>query len=403
MYKSFIFLLLLLIVCLLDSCKSNNKTSGDKESITHINITQDVLSSPKAHDFRDVISEIIYIPLETEEYSLLKNINDIFMVGENILVSDYFSIHLFDSRGKYIKSISRKGQGPSDYFYVNTVIVDPVSSVFYLFTSTKIIKHTYEGVYLETIPKEKDAFTGLMTPERSILYYLPNRNVFKNDTSAIYSLIETDTLGNILKTYPNPEPRYAERIPNYLNNRSPLYIWNQKIYFNEFGNDTLFMLSGDSFIPQLVISLGDQKMDHNPDFSRFQTMEETRQYIITDMKLRIANIYTDENYYYIRLLHGLGGNGEDINCMYDKRTNNLIYLKNGELSNTLDGGIAFFPKKVFPDGTKVTWKDASDFREEILSKDYETQKAGYGERFEKVYQLALSLKEDDNPVLILTK
>ena len=48
-------------------------------------------------------------------------------------------------------------------------------------------------------------------------------------------------------------------------------------------------------------------------------------------------------------------------------------------------------------------KSAEEFKDEILSLDYDNQKAKYGERFDKVYQLANSLKEDDNPVLIIAK
>ena len=81
----------------------------------------------------------------------------------------------------------------------------------------------------------------------------------------------------------------------------------------------------------------------------------------------------------------------------------MKHLKNEGFLNDLDGSLSFFPKKYFKENEFVSWKSAEEFKEEILSLDYNAQKAKYGERFEKVYQLANSLKEDDNPVLIIAK
>ncbi|MDR1201454.1 MAG: hypothetical protein LBL58_07490 [Tannerellaceae bacterium] len=53
------------------------------------------------------------------------------------------------------------------------------------------------------------------------------------------------------------------------------------------------------------------------------------------------------------------------------------------------------------DGTKVMWMQAEDFIEQIVSLDYNKQKEKFGEKFEKVWELASQMKLDDNPILIL--
>ena len=117
----------------------------------------------------------------------------------------------------------------------------------------------------------------------------------------------------------------------------------------------------------------------------------------------IERVLDDDSFLFISLTEK-GLDGDIINSLYNKRTKKLKLLKNGGMLNDLDGGISFFPQKTLKDGEQlIDWKSAEEFRDEILSLDYDAQKAKYGERFDKVYQLANSLKEDDNPVLIIAK
>jgi hypothetical protein len=178
-------------------------------------------------------------------------------------------------------------------------------------------------------------------------------------------------------------------------------VYENNVYFNEWGNDTLFRVSGDSMTAKLVIDLGDLKLNPVPDLSHYTPLEALR-YTQSETALSIGSIWEDPTCYYIKIKYGYVDKQVSY-CLYNKHTGDFVCLGATGLTNNFDGGLSFFPWKTEPDGTKIMWKDAADFREEILSKDYETQKAKYGERFEKVYQLALSLQEDDNPVLILVK
>jgi hypothetical protein len=376
---------------------------SDVAEIIYVDVTMDRLQSSE-YPLDKTVSKLEYIPLETTESCLINRLRDVFVVGDKLLVSDFSNLYMFDWQGKFIKSISRQGGGPSDYVYVNTVIVDSDSRMFYLVTYKKLLKFTFDGTFIETVRmNESEASScGIMTPDRTIMFYHSNNNVFIGDTSTVLSLFETDTLGRVLRTYPNPSPRYVERKRNYLSTSRPLYVHDGKIHFNEFGNDTLFVLSGDTMSAGLIINLGNLKMDHNPDLSHLTQMEGLA-FINAVKKLDFSSVWEDDNFYYIRIGIGQGVNG-NYHCIYDKHANEFICLGDG-FTNTLDGGIRFFPQrgKVLPDGTKIMWKEAAEFREEIFSLDYAVQKEKYGDGFEKIYQLAQSLQEDDNPVLILAK
>jgi natural product precursor len=393
----------LFVACL--SCEERHakESPSDIASMIYVDVTTDQLQ-PREYPLDKAVSALEYIPLETTENCLINRVSDVFVIGDNLLVSDFFNLYMFDRQGKFIRPISRKGGGPADYVYVNTVIVDPDSRVFYLVTYKKILKFTFDGTFIETVGmnESEQSSCGIMTPDRTFMFYKANNNVFIGDTSTVLSLFETDTLGRVLRTYPNPSPRYVERRRNYLSTSRPLYVHDGNIHFNEFGNDTLFALSGDTMSARLVVDLGNLKMDHNPDLSHLTPLEGLA-FINAVKKLDFSSVWEDDNFYYIRIGISQGVNG-NYHCIYDKHANEFICLGDG-FTNTLDGGIRFFPQpgKVLPDGTKLMWKEAEDFKEEILSPDYMVQKEKYGDRFEKVYQLAQSLQEDDNPVLILGK
>lgn len=116
----------------------------------------------------------------------------------------------------------------------------------------------------------------------------------------------------------------------------------------------------------------------------------------------IFDLFENDTYLFIRLLKGLS---DEIfyHIIYNKKTKELKLLEENAFYNDIDGGVSFFPIQIERNGDMIGWKTAEEFKEEILSNDYTAQKAKYGERFERVYQLANSLQDDDNPILIIAK
>jgi hypothetical protein len=355
-------------------------------------------------------SEIEYVALEGTDQSLLKQINKVAFMKESILVSDFHTLFMFDKLGKFKKKISRKGSGPSDYNYVNHVIGDPLTDHFYLITHRKINRYDAAGNYMGSIQTENDFADdfsdGVYTGKKTFLLYTPNKVKLMNDTAFVYSLVEMDTLGNVLYAYRNHVPRYAESLRggSVMFSIAPLYVFDGHIRFNELANDTIFTveIEKDFMNAYAIMDFKGLKINYTPDLSQTQSPAEAKAVIDGyNHKISVRKVSESGNYVYLWL--GWGYGGKDAYCIYSKKNGTVKNLGTDGLANDLDGGSSFFPRVIEPDGTKVAWKDAADFKEEILSKDYETQKAKYGDRFEKVYRLAQSLKEDDNPVLIMAR
>ncbi len=80
-----------------------------------------------------------------------------------------------------------------------------------------------------------------------------------------------------------------------------------------------------------------------------------------------------------------------------------VVLPEQSLVNDLDGGPGFRPGTIRNDSTIVSWIEALDFKEYIASDAFKESNPIYPEKKRELEKLANSLKETDNPVLILVK
>ena len=149
------YYLLLTVFSLLISCVGGNKGSENPDTLYVF--LEDILQKEGTEPLSSVASEIIYIPLETNDNSLLRNINHIGYKGDSYVISDSENIYLFDQDGKYIKKIAQKGNGPADYanLYLSDVIIDPMTNYFYLFASQKVLKFDENTDFIHYCPIKK--------------------------------------------------------------------------------------------------------------------------------------------------------------------------------------------------------------------------------------------------------
>ena len=396
-----------LMSCAGGSTTSENKdTKEEEEDLYPIYVfLEDIMKKEGAEQLSSIASDIVYIPLETNNNSLLKDIKYIAYLGNKYVVSDAFSIYLFDNEGKFIKQVARQGGGPADFpsavFYI---IVDPKTKNFYVSVTKKILKFDENANYKGNIKiDEDDAFLkGVFTDNNTMVLGLTNYVWTLGDTTTIYNAIEVDTQGNVLKKYINNSPRYSEVVRRPLMTPvTSIYTFKNETRIFDWGHDTIYSIVNDTIFPYAILDLGVNKTNYNPDFSNIEP-SKLNEMLESFNGHAIANVFENDVFLFMYLTEkGISRN--EINCIYNKRTKELKLLKDNAFINDLDGGISFFPKKALNDNEFFNWKSAETFREEILSKDYNTQKAKYGDRFEKTYQLAKSLKDDDNPVIVIAK
>lgn len=401
--------LLALVACTFLCCKG--KTSGSTASEESKNLPI-VLSLENVHNQKgeellsSLNAEITYIPLETKDESIIRQVSKVILLKNgNILISDQASLQLFSPEGKHIRSVSQKGNGPADYIRISALAANPQTGGFFIQSNKKVIEFDSNGEYIGNFHTEDRPMDMVYEPDGHLLLHRMNLLKAPEDTVPTWFLFRYDTSGTEVKRFADGSPRikHSNVIPTSTPVR-PLYIYKGKARFNEFGNDTLFTV-GNQLEPYAIFQLGEMQMSATPEGS-----ESEINAVFAEMgkKLFLASLREDDTFFYMTFGWGFGNNC--LYATYNKKNSQVINYGNGTfnetthgLTNDIDGSLPFFPQVIDPNGTRIMPWQASNLKEVILNMDYDTQKKEYGERFEKVYQLAQSLDEEDNPVLMLVK
>lgn len=356
---------------------------------------EDVISTVKVENLSVIANDITYIPLETSPDYFLRRVHEYLFFNNTILVSDFSSLFQFNKQGKFVKKVSRKGTGPSDYSYINGIVRNNKSTLFYLLTTGKINVYDANLNYLKSLPKSDYMYFGITTPWDTHLMYLGANFKIVGDTTTIYSFVEMDSLGSVVRKIPNLSPveaAYHGLIFNFI----PLYKYKESVRFMDYGSDTLFTFTekGDK-IPYAICNLGSMKREVNTSGFNPQQMDAL------SSKLLVDRICEDDHFLYITLKWGVSNKYQYI--LFDKKTGGLSNLGNQGFVNDIDEGIPFFPRFIEEDGTKVMWMQAEDFIEIVESIDNRNQKNNSDKKKTSSQEFIQSCNPDDNPIFITVK
>lgn len=103
----------------------------------------------------DVFSEIVIVPLETKEESLITTISEIQYYNNCYYILDrrLQEVLCFDEEGNYLFKISKQGKGPGEYVHITHFSVDPYNSQLLLLDPSAGKIHCFDinGGYIRSI------------------------------------------------------------------------------------------------------------------------------------------------------------------------------------------------------------------------------------------------------------
>lgn len=127
------------------------------------------------------ISQARLIPLETNESSLLYDINSLDILNGNYIIQSRKKVLIFDSIGNFLHKVGSIGQGPKEYTSLSSFFIKDSELYFHDSNIQKIRVYNPQGDYLRSItlpPKN---------PEDSLKRYIPGN---------IILLVKTNTLSS---------------------------------------------------------------------------------------------------------------------------------------------------------------------------------------------------------------
>lgn len=380
-----IFCLLFYQILIFTNCKNDRSPQYSRYLIDLRNPILSIKSVPLSA----IGFSIQYIPLETNSASLLKTIQHIELSDSIIFVCDHDKLLKFDTSGRFIKQIGINGRGPGEYPSIYDFSIDKTNQLIYIAASgiKEILIFDFDG-------NLKKSFKVPYIPIQILaceMNYILFRNAFPNP-DANYNWYITDSDGKILikfRSYPGRDTR-SKLIGQSL---CPMYLFNGKFHFMEYGIDTLYLINNSAKEPYAIFDLGDLKMD--PPYPVDFDMEALKD------KIWVYKIFEDRNNLYMKV--SKGWTSTFYHCIYNKKESETITLEEEGFINDLDGGPIFWPQFITSDTILVSYIDAYQFLNYLNKKSDDSTESTNNEESGKLKTLKKELTETSNPVIMIVK
>ena len=308
-----------------------------------------------------------FIPLETSDNILMREIVNVFQREEKLLVFHIGRVSVFDLNGKYLYDIGSRGQGPTEYTGVSDVTMH--NDLIYIHESRNRIKaYDWDGNFVKRLllPVKTAGLITLPDKEEMLAYVT---NVSGEETVRFYHLRGEQVLDSV----PNPFI-YPRKQGSILMGFNPDFMLSQGSLtaFIELNSDTVFRVDGNlNTHPYIVFNLGEYLFTRERRYNRTLT-EVQRNPNILDGKypLMVSGEIGDKIFIrngFASSKHTSAFDNEHTFC-YNKKTEkvNKFFLTYPENDLDILEGAAFVPRAIFENKYLVDWEQPDNEENPVL-------------------------------------
>ena len=380
-------------------------------------------------EFADGVS---YIPLETKVGLELRFIRRLVSRDTLFFATDGRTCILFTSAGKVLRKIGLKGRGPGEYNIADQIDITS-SKILLIRDIFKLMEFDLQGEFLRSYdifsrPISSGTFGMWITLNDSVLFV----NVRNDSGEEMLKAQVMNMNGRIIKKYPNYIYFKPDKVGGIFtfSGISSLDRYAGKVSFKEEANDTLFYLGNDLTLrPGFVFHMGKYKIGYmdllnrtasSPDFAYTQDVFETDRSLFLILKgtcdsFRRATpivevvagqggqVFEYENWYYNKgVLLMVVDKTTGRSFLNDVSRSEESIFKSGFI-NDLDGGPRFIPRFRMDENRLVMPIEAYELKQYIKSDEFREASVLHPEKKKALEELANSLSESDNPVLMVVR
>lgn len=298
-----------------------------------LDLTQD-LTIESDMKLSDIAKDIKYTKLESNADCFIQQVSKYSITDKYLLIYDRQQdlVLLYNRDGKFLRKISRVGNGPGEYIRPNDVRISSCGKFILIYTRKMVNRYDFEGIFLGATPLP-DIAGAVDTFKDGIIAMFPSQ--FSKRMSS-HTMVTYDWEGNITGQYGKRNWEWLTKDMNMKMSR--YYTLGNLINYHEMYYDTVYCLTPDlEFKPRVFFKLENNtaKLLKITDFQEQMSLKDFQ----LDRWMETPD-YFFVNGPYNRKMHPL---------TYNKKTNEAFYLPyNRELMtygipNDLDGGAPFWP------------------------------------------------------------
>lgn len=201
--------------------------------------------------FEDVFEPISFIPLQTNDSSIISNILKVCMSDDSFYVFSVnpYRINRYSLDGSFISAFSREGRADGEYVAPSDIYFDEKDGILYIDDCFKgIIMYKSDGTYISTIPLEVKNRRFVVSKSGSII--INNLNMLGREK---YSLVDISRDKDTLFIIPNHHKFECKNV-FYLPAHPSFKISNDELLFNPACNDTIFSYSSRNLVPKYILN-----------------------------------------------------------------------------------------------------------------------------------------------------
>jgi hypothetical protein len=353
----------------------------------------------------DIADDIKYFPLDNS----IPFINFKYIITHD---NFYFSakdigILKFDRKGRLIKKIGKHGRGPEEYMYGMDFTVDEKTENVFVLDPGIVKVYSHSGNFLRDINiKAYSGGYGFSDIEtyNSLLFF--SDNLSNGDSK--YNWVFLDTLGNLIAKKENSVPVFE----NNIEMKAGVYRFEDKLFYFNYFNDTIFSIYPNlSYRAAYLFAKGEfrwprAKINFTSDSQLISelnklfkpgNMFETKRFIV------FSYSYLDK---YPIIFIEKKTKKTFLALKYDNTLGSILKYK-PFLINNLDGGMPLTENiKYYSENDEefiTTLINPFDLKLFISSKEFKNSIPKYPEKKKELELLANTLKETDNPVLMIVR
>lgn len=340
----------------------------------------------------EIASDIEYIPLQPSAHTPVKAIDKIVARGNKIYINLINDILCFDDHGKFLYKLYGNGnEKKENVVAIYDFDIDTGDTSLIVLAGNKLLHFKNSGSGFDYIKTIK---LGRLSPSK--LNFVPGTDKIllssirrKGYESSLNTLININ--GDTLSFKRNYFRRFNPVI-NRIWDEIIHYQFDNKLYFRERFNDTVFSLSSESddFKPELILDsrLSSTNSENINDPEYFKILPN------------VVNIFEVPRYlyYYYKF------NQYDHKIFYDKYEDRKYEInpENGILKDDIAGGPDFDPEYC-SEGKMYSWISVRELKHYIESEAFANAQVQNTPKQDDFKKLVLSVKDNDNPILILVR